>query len=114
MDRTLQAFPVDVRTGWIDFSPSLHWHVTRTIISALGAFASRIRSVAVRITDHQPQNGTGRRCSIDVELKSGGRISSVAAGRDLYTPVHDAARAAAAQLRGHAESGAAASLLQTA
>jgi hypothetical protein len=83
-------FPVHVRMGWIDFSPALQAYVTQRVRATLGAFASRIRSVRVRIADHEPHDPASRLCAIEVELKPVGALSAVSTGRGVYELVNDA------------------------
>jgi ribosome-associated translation inhibitor RaiA len=79
-------FPVHVRTRWIDFSPALRWYTARKIESALQPFASRIRSVYVRITD-VPDDLDSRTCAIQVLIKPFAFASASATGADPYESV---------------------------
>jgi hypothetical protein len=100
---TPQSFPVYVRTGWIDFSPALHAYVTRSVIGTLSPFASRIRSVTVRVADHEPHDSATRLCAIDVEVKPVGALLAVSTGRDVYQLIDQAANEVLEKLRAHSE-----------
>jgi ribosome-associated translation inhibitor RaiA len=99
MQITQQPFAVRVHTGWIDFSPALQSYAAAKVTQALGSFASRIRSVEVRIAEHEPHNPATRLCVIDVVLKSVGVLSTTATGRDPYALVDEATNAIVARLR---------------
>ena len=100
MNRTQQPFPVSVRTGWIDFSPALHSYVRTRVIRTLGTFATQIRSVTVRVVDHEPHDPATRLCAIEVELKPIGTLSAATTGRDVYESVDQATETILARLRG--------------
>ena len=100
MNRTQQPFPVNVRTGWIDFSPALHAYAITRVTSAFIVFSARIRSVAIRVTDHEPHDPATRLCAIEVELKPVGTLSATSTGRDVYESVDQATETILARLRG--------------
>ena len=99
MQTPRQVFPVHVRTGWIDFSPALHSYVTWRVTRTLGAFASRVASVTVRIANQEPHDPASRLCAIDITLKAGGAISTVSTGRDVYDVVNHATHAILMKMR---------------
>ncbi len=84
------TFPVHVQTGWVDFSPALRWYTARKVESLLEPFASRIRSVAVRITDVEGDLDR-RKCVIHAVLSPSGFVSEAALGMDPYESVDRAA-----------------------
>ena len=92
-------FPVYLRTGWVDYSPALHWYAGQKVRSVLAGFASRIRSVSVRIADHDVHDVASRRCTIDVALKSGGVVTAESTGADLEALVDRTTESVFAQLR---------------
>jgi ribosome-associated translation inhibitor RaiA len=100
MHTTPPPFPVSVHTGWIDFSPALHSYASTRVTRTLGTFAARIRSVAVRVIDHEPYDPATRLCAIDVELKPVGTLSATSTGRDIYESVDQATETILARLRG--------------
>ncbi len=100
MQRTQLPFPVSVRTGWIDFSPALRAYARTRVTRALGTFAARIRSVTVRVTDHEPHDPATRLCAIEVELKPVGTLSATSTGRDVYESVDQTTATILARLRG--------------
>ena len=100
MNRTQQPFPVPCRTGWIDFSPGLHAYARTRVTKAFSTFAARIRSVTVRVTDHEPHDLATRLCAIEVELKPVGTLSATSTGRDVYESVDQATETILARLRG--------------
>jgi hypothetical protein len=77
------TFPVNVQTRWLDFSPAFRWHTVRKIESSLQPFASRIRSVTVRITDADGDL-VGRKCLIQVVMHPRGFFSASATGAGPY------------------------------
>ena len=99
MQTQRHAFPIHVRTGWIDFSPALHSYVTGRVTRTLSPFASRIASVAVRIGNQEPHDPATRLCAIDIQLKADGAISSVSSGRDVYDVVNNATDAILKKMR---------------
>jgi ribosome-associated translation inhibitor RaiA len=99
MQTAQQPFPVHVRTGWIDYSPALHWYATQKVRSALRSVASRIRAVTVRIADHEPHDPSTRLCAIDVSVKPTGTISATSTGRNVCELIDHAADAAVEKLR---------------
>jgi hypothetical protein len=107
MQSTTHTFPVHVRTGWIDFSPALHWYATRRVKAALRPVAPCIRSVSVRFADPELRDVGSRECTIDVALKSNGAVSTTVAGADLYEVVDRAATAVLTKLKDRRAAGAA-------
>lgn len=93
-----QRFPVDVRTGWVDYSPALRYHATERARSVLAGFASRIRSVKVRIADAEPHDLERRRCEVEVLTTDGGPITVSSVGADLFDIVDRALDSAAEML----------------
>jgi hypothetical protein len=89
MEGARVVFPVHVRTRWIDFSPALRWYTARTLESALQPFASRIRSIYVRITD-VPGDFDSRTCTIQVLIKPFAFASASATGADAHDAVDGA------------------------
>ena len=83
------TFPVHVQTGWVDFSPALQWYAARTAESSLEPFATRIRSVTVRITDVEGDLER-RKCVIHAVLNPSGFVSESATGTDPYDSVNRA------------------------
>jgi len=63
-----QRFPVDVRTGWLDYSPALHYRASQRIGAGLAAFVSQVRAVTVRISNDEPHKTAQRHCEIDEPL----------------------------------------------
>lgn len=100
MNRTQQPFPVSVRTGWIDFSPALHSYARTRVITALGTFATRIRSVTVRVIDHEPHDPATRLCAMEVELKPVGTLSATSTGRNVYESIDQATDTILVRVRG--------------
>ena len=99
MQTTQHTFPVQVRTGWIDFSPALHWYATQRVRSALRPIASRVRAVTVRLADHEPHDPSTRLCAIEVTLKPAGAISATSTGRNVCKLVDLAMEASLEKLR---------------
>ena len=66
MRHAQQRFPIDVRTGWVDYSPALRYHASQRIRARLAEFASQIRSVTVLISDDEPHKTGQRCCEIEV------------------------------------------------
>ena len=99
MQTAQHPFPVQVQTGWIDFSPALHWYATQKVRSVLQPVASRVRAVTVRIADHEPHDPATRLCAIDVRLKPAGAISATSTGRNVCELVDRATEATLEQLR---------------
>jgi hypothetical protein len=99
MQTAQHPFPVHVRTGWIDFSPALHWYATHKVKTALRPVASRVRAVTVRFADHEPHDPSTRLCAIDVGVKPAGTISATSAGRNVYELVDRATEASIEKLR---------------
>jgi hypothetical protein len=65
----------------VDFSPALRWYTARKVESLLEPFASRIRSVAVRITDVEGDLDR-RKCVIHAVLSPSGFVSEAALGME--------------------------------
>jgi hypothetical protein len=99
METTQHQFPVHVQTGWIDFSPALHWYATQKVRSVLRPVASRVRSVTVRVADHEPHDPATRLCAVDVSLRPGGAISVTSTGRNVSELVGRATDATLEKLR---------------
>jgi hypothetical protein len=99
MQTAQHPFPVHLRTGWIDFSPALHWYVTQKVRSALRPVASRVRAVTVRIADGEPHDPSTRLCAIDVTLKPAGTISATSSGGNVCELVDRASEASLEKLR---------------
>jgi hypothetical protein len=99
METTQHSFPVQVQTGWIDFSPALHWYAAEKVRSVLRPVASRVRSVTVRVADHEPHDPSTRLCAVDVSLKPAGTVSAIATGRNVSELVDRAAEAILEKLR---------------
>jgi ribosome-associated translation inhibitor RaiA len=100
-----QQFPVDVRTGWIDFSPALRHHASERIRSLLAQFALQVRSVTVRISDAEPHRPAHRRCDIEVMTTHAGAITASSIGLDVFALVNHAAESALEALRERASDG---------
>ena len=81
-----QPFPIDVRTGWVDYSPALRRHASQRMRSRLAEFASQIRSVTVRISDDEAHTIAHRRCDLEV-MTHAGPISASSVGVDLFALV---------------------------
>lgn len=92
-------FPIDVRTGWVDYSPALRYHASQRIRSSLADFASRIRSVTVRISDDEPHEPTQRRCDIAVMTTHAGPVSASSVGVNLFMLVDRAVDSVMEMLR---------------
>jgi Sigma 54 modulation protein / S30EA ribosomal protein len=99
METTQHPFPVQVRTGWIDFSPALHWYAAQKVRSALRPVASRVRSVTVRVADHEPHDPATRLCAVDVSLRPTGTVSATSTGGNVSELVDRAAEAIVEKLR---------------
>jgi hypothetical protein len=98
-------FPVHLRTGWVDYSPALHWYAGQKVRSVLTGFAPRIRSVSVRIADHEAHDVASRRCTIDVTLKSGVVVSAESTGAALEDLVDRTLESIFAELHQHRRAG---------
>ena len=85
MRHALQRFPVDVRTGWMDYSPAFHYYASQRIRSRLAAFASQIRAVTVRISQDEPHTTAQRHCEIEVMTTHAGQVSASSVGVKLFT-----------------------------
>ena len=105
MHTTQDRFPVHVYTGWIDFSPALHWYAAHIVRSALSVVASHVGTVTVRVADHESHDPSMRLCVIDVTVKaSGATISATATGRNAWQAVEGATNATLEKLREHHQS----------
>ena len=87
MPNSEQPFPIDVRTGWVDYSPALLHHASHRIRSRLAELTSEIRSVVLRMSDAKPHDSTRRRCHVEVMTRNAGPISASTVGVDLFTLV---------------------------
>lgn len=85
-------FPVDVTTGWTDYSPAFRHETSELIRSRLAGFASRIRSAAIRVFADDRDSGH-RRCELTVRTTEGNRVSASAQGTDLGALVNRVADA---------------------
>ncbi len=110
MQNPQHTFPVDVHTGWIDFSPALHWYATERLRSALAPVGSRVRSATVRIHEHEPHEREVRHCVVDVALQPSGTVSASCSGANLRALIDEATEAVRAQLHGPHEDEAATEL----
>ena len=90
MRNTQQQFPIEVRTGWVDYSPALRYHASQRIRSRLAKFAGLIRSITVRFSDDEPRKTAQRRCDIEVMTTGAGPISGSSVGVELFTLVERA------------------------
>ena len=104
-------FPIHVRTEWLDFSPALHSHARTQIGAALHAFRCRIRSVNVKIFDHD-SGPRARRCDIEIVLTASGWLSVSADDTDAYRAVDAAARRARTVVRRYVDRQKASAALQ--
>jgi hypothetical protein len=100
--RKAQGFPVDIRTGWIDYSPSLRYDASQRIRSLLAEFASHICSVRVRISAGRPAKPALRRCDVEVMTRQAGPFSASSVGVDPITLVDGTANSVLETLRDHA------------
>ena len=94
-----QQFPIEVRTGWVDYSPALRYHASQQVGARLARFAGLIRSVTVRFSDDAPGTAAQRRCDIDVTTRDGGPISGSSVGVERFTLVDRAVDAVVELLR---------------
>ena len=85
--RTGERFPINVRTGWLDYSPALRYQASERIRSHLAEFGPQVRSVTIHISDDGPQRTAQRRCEIEVLTAHAGRISFASVGLDAFTLV---------------------------
>jgi ribosome-associated translation inhibitor RaiA len=115
MEARRQAFPIDIHTGWVDFSPALHSHVTQTVGLRLERSAPLIRSIAVHIRSPRLSDLEARVCAIDVALNPSGSVSASATGTDLFEIVNRASERLRVELEQHVSADAGATpLLRTA
>ncbi len=98
MRHVQQQFPIEVRTGWVDYSPALRDHASERIRSLLAEFAPQIRSVTVQISNDPAQSAAQRRCDIEVTTDSG-PIAASSVGAELFTLVERAVNAVVDVLR---------------
>ena len=99
MRNSQQPFPIEVRTGWGDYSPALRHHASQRVAARFAEFSSRIRTVIVRCSDDDPQTGARRRCDIEVMTTHAGPITASATGEDLFELIDQASKTAAGILR---------------
>ena len=99
MRNSQQPFPIDVRTGWVDYSPALRHHASERVRSRLTEFASQIRSVTVRCSGDEPQTIAHRRCEIEVTTTHAGPISASSVGVNLFALVDRAMEIVVEKLR---------------
>lgn len=85
-----QLFPIDIRTGWVDYSPALRYHASQRVRSRLAGFAPQIRSAIVQFLDEDPQTPEQRRCEIKVTTADGIAVTASASGAELFTLVERA------------------------
>ena len=99
---TQQTFPVHVRSRWLDYSPALHSHTRTRVEAALGAHASRVRSVKVRLSGGEgtPEE---RICEIEVAMRPDGVLTVSASDLDAYRATDAAIRRARAAVRRHVD-----------
>jgi ribosome-associated translation inhibitor RaiA len=97
-----QRFPIDVRTGWIDYSPALRHHASHRIRSLHPELASQIRAVTLRISDAEAHEPAQRRCDVEVMTTHAGPISASSVGVELFTLVDRAVDTLEEKLREHA------------
>ena len=93
-----QPFPIDVRTGWVDYSPALRRHASQRMRSRLAEFASQIRSVTVRFSDDEAHTTAHRRCDLEV-MTHAGPISASSVAVDLFALVDRAVEIVVEELR---------------
>lgn len=98
-------FPIDVHTGWVDFSPALRYHASEQARARLAGYASRIRSVSIRISDDAPDDVNGRRCEVQVSTTDAGPVTASATGADLYAIVDDGLESVVETLHRRADTG---------
>lgn len=91
--------PVTLRTGWIDFSPALHWHAARAMALATRPFASCVRAVTLHLTHREASDLQARRCTVDIELATGGMLTTTVTGSDLGELIDRAAAALVTAVR---------------
>ena len=100
MTKTRDAFPIHVRTRWLDYSPALHAHARARIEAALHSSASRVQSVTVRILDSDSRRGA-RTCEVEVVLRPGGFVVASVTAPDAYSAADLATRRARLLVRRH-------------
>lgn len=88
MRDTRFRFPVDVHTGWVDFSPALRYHASQEARARLAGFAATIRSVQIRISNDTPQDAAERRCDVQVSTTDAGAVTATTTGADLFAIVN--------------------------
>jgi ribosomal subunit interface protein len=92
-------FPINVHSGWVDYSPALRSYAAQRIKSRLTEFAPQIRSVTVRISSDEPQTVSRRRCDIEVVTTGAEPITASAAGVPMFTVIDRALDAVVRKLR---------------
>lgn len=90
MRDTHLRYPIDIHTGWVDFSPALRYHATEQARARLAGFAPQIRAVTIRISDERPDDVTERRCDVEVATAHAGAVTASATGQDLFAIVNSA------------------------
>ena len=90
MRETRFRYPIDVHTGWVDFSPALRYHATEQARARLAGFAPHIRAVTIRISDDRPDDVSERRCDVQVATANAGAVTASATGADLFAIVNSA------------------------
>jgi ribosome-associated translation inhibitor RaiA len=98
-------YPIDVHTGWVDFSPALRYHATEQARSRLAGFAPQIRAVSIRISDGMPDDVRARRCDVRVSTANAGAVTASATGADLFAIVNTALDGSVDALHRHAAHG---------
>jgi len=81
-------YPIDVHTGWVDFSPALRYHAAEQARARLAGFAPQIRAVTIRISDDTPHDVSERRCEVQVSTAHAGAVTASATGPDLFAIVN--------------------------
>jgi ribosomal subunit interface protein len=92
-------FPINVQTGWVDYSPALRSYAAQRIKSRLTEFAPQIRSVTVRISSDEPLMVSRRRCDIEVVTTGAEPITASAAGVPMFTVIDRALDTVVRKLR---------------
>ena len=95
-------FPINVHTGWVDYSPALRSYASQRIKSRLAEFAPQIRVVTVRISSDGPQMVSRRRCDIEVLTTGAEAITASASGVPMFTVIDRALDTVVRKLRMHA------------
>ena len=100
MTQTREAFPIHVRTRWLDYSPALHSHTRARLDAALRANAPQIQSVTARFSGGESRHDE-RVCEVDVVVRPGGLVVASATAADAYRAADVAARRARLLVRRH-------------